>query len=303
LHPRPASVHRTEVNIILGRDAWSNPFFRKPTTSQEWKLRAQRLKEHIDHLSLEELYRGAHVGLSPSDGVGTGHHGYDPNQPRVPAGHPDGGQWTSKGGHQAGRTPLPHTGNSGNSVISDLGGDLDLGARYASRRPARYIVINGRPVQPTVEQATRLAQAESQARDAIRRVQEIEPNWRPRPSEYRTIEGMIRAYRGEVQEANARYIELTYFTGPGRFAAEWVPAPAPGLRLTRDAQRHLNGIGSLRGCHTCGTFNPGTRTGNYIGDHQRPTALGRPWRIYPQCLHCSNYQGGKVRALLRKLGR
>src|SRR5262249_43544400 len=24
------------------------------------------------------------------------HHGYDPNQPRVPAGHRDGGQWTSE---------------------------------------------------------------------------------------------------------------------------------------------------------------------------------------------------------------
>lgn len=27
-----------------------------------------------------------------------GHRGYDPNQPRVPKGHPDGGQWTSTGG-------------------------------------------------------------------------------------------------------------------------------------------------------------------------------------------------------------
>jgi hypothetical protein len=26
------------------------------------------------------------------------HHGYDPNQPRVPAGHHEGGQWTSKPG-------------------------------------------------------------------------------------------------------------------------------------------------------------------------------------------------------------
>ena len=27
-----------------------------------------------------------------------GHHGYDPNQPRVPSGHGDGGQWTKTGG-------------------------------------------------------------------------------------------------------------------------------------------------------------------------------------------------------------
>lgn len=29
-------------------------------------------------------------------------HGYDPNQPRVPAGHSDGGQWTDTGGSGAG---------------------------------------------------------------------------------------------------------------------------------------------------------------------------------------------------------
>jgi hypothetical protein len=30
-----------------------------------------------------------------------GHHHYDPNQPRVPAGRPDGGQWTSVGGSES----------------------------------------------------------------------------------------------------------------------------------------------------------------------------------------------------------
>ncbi|WP_083239113.1 hypothetical protein [Methyloceanibacter superfactus] len=30
---------------------------------------------------------------------------YDPNQPRVPAGHPDGGQWTDTGGGTGGRLP------------------------------------------------------------------------------------------------------------------------------------------------------------------------------------------------------
>lgn len=32
---------------------------------------------------------------------GRGQHGYDPNQPRVPKGHSDGGQWTSGGGGEA----------------------------------------------------------------------------------------------------------------------------------------------------------------------------------------------------------
>jgi hypothetical protein len=37
-------------------------------------------------------------GLQPQGGSPTSHHGYDPNQPRVPAGHTDGGQWTSTPG-------------------------------------------------------------------------------------------------------------------------------------------------------------------------------------------------------------
>ena len=38
--------------------------------------------------------------LQPSDGPRP-HHGYDPNQPRVPAGHSDGGQWTTTPGSGA----------------------------------------------------------------------------------------------------------------------------------------------------------------------------------------------------------
>ena len=36
---------------------------------------------------------------TPNSGNSPGpHHGYDPNQPRVPSGHGDGGQWTKTGG-------------------------------------------------------------------------------------------------------------------------------------------------------------------------------------------------------------
>ena len=36
---------------------------------------------------------------TPNSGNSPGpHHGYDPNQPRVPSGHSDGGQWTKTGG-------------------------------------------------------------------------------------------------------------------------------------------------------------------------------------------------------------
>ena len=37
-------------------------------------------------------------------------------------------------------------------------------------------------------------------------------------------------------------------------------------------------LGSKTGCHTCGTFAPGTRSGNFVPDHQPPNALNRTWR-------------------------
>jgi hypothetical protein len=35
---------------------------------------------------------------APETHGGPAHHGYDPNQPRVSAGHSDGGQWTAEPG-------------------------------------------------------------------------------------------------------------------------------------------------------------------------------------------------------------
>ena len=56
---------------------------------------------------MDDLLRGKRVGEEPHLGSGGGHgHGYDPNQPRVPAGHPDGGQWTEMGTHTRAVTPV-----------------------------------------------------------------------------------------------------------------------------------------------------------------------------------------------------
>jgi hypothetical protein len=58
--------------------------------------------------------------------------GFDPNQPRMPASNPDGGQWTSGGG-----------GISDPRVLSDAAPDDDWkpGAHYAQDRSRRYSVI------------------------------------------------------------------------------------------------------------------------------------------------------------------
>jgi hypothetical protein len=87
--------------------------------------------------------------------------------------------------------------------------------------------------------------------------------------------------------------------GPGPYAGTPIPA-GPSSTPTAEQQGEINAEGDANGCHTCGTTDPGTKSGNWVGDHQPPTALnppGNPQVYYPQCLSCSNAQGGLVRAL------
>lgn len=157
----------------------TEPFFRRPRTTDEWRLRADRLKQHIDRLSIDELLRGGPLDEPSQDGVGSHGHRYDPNQPRVPAGHSDGGQWTSKGGGDAQRARVEEAPRSLDEIISDAIDGVIPGTRYAAaarRPPGGPVIINGRPVQLTTRQATRLAEAELEARDAIARVREHDPN-------------------------------------------------------------------------------------------------------------------------------
>jgi hypothetical protein len=86
---------------------------------------------------------------------------FNPNQPRVLAGNSDGGQWTDGGGH------------------TDFS---------ASRRRSTGGRFDGTPAQ-----RARLQIAETRARDAIRRVREFDPSWKPKPSAYETVEGRIAA--------------------------------------------------------------------------------------------------------------
>ncbi len=222
---------------------------------------------------------------------------YRADQPRVPAGNSDGGQWTSGGSGVVGRNDP--------RVISDATPDNEWkpGTQYAQNRSGRGTVsvrINGRMVDVEPGQAARLAVAESDAQAAFRRVREIDPNWRPTPSFQDTIEGSITTAKEETREAEARLNELARMgIGPGPFAGDSIPARERSRRLTEEERNELNRIGSKSGCNTCGTFDPGTPLGNWVGDHQYPNALnplGRPQRLYPQCATCSATQGGWVRS-------
>jgi hypothetical protein len=271
-------------------------YFRKPTTAHEWRLRAERLRQHIDRLSIDELFRGGPIGETSNDGVGSHGHRYDPNQPRVPAGHPDGGQWTGKGGHASGPTSILNAVQSAETVISDLGGDLVPGAQYASRRTRHGpIFIHGRPVEISLGQANRLAAAEAQAREAINLVREHDPNWRPRPSAYGTVEGLIAAHRADAQQARERFGELQY-NGiiPGPYFREGIPARGPDRSFRPGERDWMNELFARHGCHTCGTRDPGTPRGNAVLDHQPPTRydpLRKRQLLLPQCLACSRRQG------------
>lgn len=66
---------------------------------------------------------------------------------------------------------------------------------------------------------------------------------------------------------------------------------APGVRDM------INDLGDEFGCSTCGAVNSGLPSGNWIPDHQPPTALvpaGTPQTAFPHCVVCARKQGGVV---------
>jgi hypothetical protein len=72
-----------------------DPFFRRPRTREEWLARGYEIQARLEGLSIAELMRGGRADPANHGEVPRrNNHGYDPDQPRVPAGHPDGGQWT-----------------------------------------------------------------------------------------------------------------------------------------------------------------------------------------------------------------
>jgi RHS repeat-associated protein len=91
---------------------------------------------------------------------------------------------------------------------------------------------------------------------------------------------------------------------PGPFAGESIPAQSTAQTFTPAEREAMNEIMKETGCHTCGTPNPGTITGNAVPDHQPVSALnfgGAPQRLFPQCLGCSTEQGLAVARALRAL--
>jgi RHS repeat-associated protein len=78
---------------------------------------------------------------------------------------------------------------------------------------------------------------------------------------------------------------------PGPFAGRSIPGDET-RNFTRQQRDELNDIMSETGCHRCESFDPGTKSGNAIPDHQPPLSRGAgPYQLYPHCLSCSREQG------------
>lgn len=89
---------------------------------------------------------------------------------------------------------------------------------------------------------------------------------------------------------------------PGPWAKESVPSSGPG-RITQAERTQLNPIGDQYGCHSCGATSPGTKSGNWIGDHQPVSRTVPPDTrqvLYPYCQACSNAQGLWIINLIRQ---
>jgi RHS repeat-associated protein len=81
---------------------------------------------------------------------------------------------------------------------------------------------------------------------------------------------------------------------PGPYAGESIPARSTAQTFTSAERAEINRIGQSTGCHTCGTTSAGTKSGNFVPDHQPPSALapqGTPQQLYPHCISCSRQQG------------
>jgi hypothetical protein len=130
------------------------------------------------------------------------------------------------------------------------------GEQYAQARGRRgggTILINGQRVEISPRQAAELEGVKARANGAIARVRELDPNWKPAPSAYESVDGLIRTYRADAQQAQDRASELGRMgIGPGPFAGESVSARGPERNFTAAERREINRIGAETGARRAG---------------------------------------------------
>ena len=178
----------------------------------------------------------AAVGYGPMDGGGVSPATkFSPGQLRIPAGQPGGGQWTD--GDGSSERPQP-----------------------ASRR-------RGGRGPGTPAQEARHAAAEARAREATRRLRELEPTWNGPESVSNTIEGQIAHQEATARAAEARLAEILRDAIPGT-------NPSWGVnRLRREL--YDRGFRLVRTTDSPGHWYRNESTGEEVRVMERPTQRNR----------------------------
>lgn len=120
------------------------------------------------------------------------------------------------------------------------------------------------------------------------------PDWRPTQ---RDVNEIHQEPLEAKQRAAGAIDTKTSGMGIGSFARESIPTRSSNRDFTAREREEINRIGHRYGCHTCGSRDPGTSSGNFILDHQRASRLNspdQPQLLFPQCLSCSARQGGLI---------
>jgi hypothetical protein len=159
---------------------------------------------------------------------------YSPDQPRVPAGNPDGGEWTSGSKSPSDPSGVARDGPEPPKRYAALITDVITDAPSGPRPDPRYAAAaeegaeedenesesasranRDRLRRPTREQQQRLDDANARLQAAISQVRTLDPNWRPTPGLYSrsSIENDILELESEIREAQARYWQLTEARG------------------------------------------------------------------------------------------
>ena len=108
-------------------------------------------------------------------------------------------------------------------------------------------------------------------------------------------------FRRNGRCSNAQKLAARRDARPQRFKVLRRPKTAPeqgsGTNFNSSERIRINEIGYESGCHRCCALDPGTKSGNYIPDHQPVSQLNSsnlPQRLYPHCLSYSRKQGGVI---------
>jgi hypothetical protein len=168
---------------------------------------------------------------------------YNPNQPRVPRGNPDGGEWTDAGGGSSGTS----TGTSRTRVSGPGAGRT---TRVGQNFPGA-----------THGQQVRLEQTIARTETALAKIRQQDPSWRPKTQSWQAPTG----FEGAIQHAQARMIEAEAHLGRlrhrvgGNFGPPLQSAPRAELGTTPSQ-----------------VFDGPSWIGAYRATHSMPDLFGKP---------------------------